>query len=142
MKLIPLILLLTTNLSALDIDRLVDSIGQIESGMNHQAVGDGGAARGAWQLHKAAWADSGKRLGLKFNWAYAHDATIGRKYAKAYVEIVVESLKKRLGRDPVPQEVYAAWRLGIGGFFSRGGYEGIPKSVKSSCERLANLYNR
>lgn len=140
MRLIPL-LLLSTNLLALDIDKLTDSIGMIESGMDHQAVGDNGAARGAWQLHKAAWADAGKRLGLKFDWAYAHDKGIGRRYAKAYVELTVERLEMRLGREPSPQEVYAAWRLGVGGFMKRGGYARLPLFIKASCERLANLYN-
>lgn len=142
MKLVPLLLLLTTNASALNIERLVDSIGEIESGMNHQAVGDNGSARGAWQLHKEAWIDAGKRLGLKFPWPYAHDGAIGRRYAKAYAELVIEQLQRKLERDPTPQEVYAAWRLGVSGFFKRGGYSGVSKSIKASCDRLANVYNK
>lgn len=142
MKLIPLLLLLTTNASALNVDKLVDSIGQIESGMDHQAVGDRGAARGAWQLHREAWIDAGKRLKLKFPWPYAHDASIGRKYARAYAELVIEQLQRKLERDPTVQEVYAAWRLGVGGFFKRGGYAGVSKSIKASCERLANVYSQ
>jgi len=143
MKAIPLLLLLlSTNLFALNVDKLVYSIGMIESGMNHEAVGDDGHARGACQMHRAAWIDSGNRLGLRDNWWSAHNPTIGRKYATAYTEILIERLTRHLERKPSPQEVYAAWRFGVGGFMMRGGYAGMPRHVKESCDRLWNIYSQ
>lgn len=142
MKLIPLLLLLSTSLFALDIDKVVDKIAMIESGNNHKAVGDRGLARGAWQMHEAAWIDADAKLRCGYEWeVYAHDSHIGRMYATMYATIVVWGLEAKLKREPRPEEVYAAWRLGVSGFFKHGGYAGLPKRIKESCERFSNLYN-
>lgn len=121
---------------------LVDAISQVESGGNHQAVGDNGSARGAWQLHKAAWEDAGLRLGEKWHWSYAHDKGIARRHAEAYAAILTERLTKQLGRKPTNQEVYAAWRLGAGGFARYGTYARIPERIRESCERVNNLVTK
>lgn len=121
---------------------LVDAIAEVESGYNHQAVGDGKAARGAWQLHKGAWSDAGKRLGERWHFSYAHDKGIARRHAEAYVAILCEGLERHLGRKPTNQEVYAAYRLGLEGFKRFGSYARIPKGVRESCERLNNLVTR
>ena len=118
---------------------LIDAIAQVESGGDHQAVGDGTRARGAWQMHKEAWEDAGKRLGTSFHFSYAHDKGIGRRYAEAYLAIITERLTKRLGRKPTNQEVYACWRLGVGGFFRYPSYDKLPANIRESCERVNNL---
>lgn len=121
---------------------LVDAIAQVESGGDHQAVGDNGLARGAWQLHKAAWIDAGERLKKKWHYSYAHDKGIARKHAEAYVSILTERLTKRLGRKPTNQEIYASYRLGVGGFMNFKSYNKLPEHIKESCERVNNLVTK
>lgn len=118
---------------------LVDAIAQVESGGDTQAVGDGSRARGAWQMHEGAWEDAGKRLKTNFHFCYAHDKGISRRYAEAYVAILSEGLERHLKRKPTNQEVYAAYRLGLGGFLSYGTYGKVPKRIRESCERVNNL---
>lgn len=118
---------------------LVDAIAQVESGGDCQAVGDNGKARGAWQMHKAAWDESGKRLKASFHFSYAHDKGISRRYAEAYVAILSEGLERHLGRKPTNQEVYAAYRLGLAGFIKRGGMSNLSARFRDSCERVNNL---
>lgn len=118
---------------------LVDAIAQVESGGDHQAVGDNGSARGAWQMHKAAWLDAGERLKEKWHWSYAHDKGIARRHAEAYVAILTEGLAKRLKRKPTNQEIYAAYRLGLTGFFRYPSYDKLPSRIRESCERVNNL---
>ena len=117
----------------------LDAIAQVESGYDHQAVGDGSRARGAWQLHEDAWVDAGKRLKEKWHFSYAHDKGIGRRHAEAYLAIITERLTKRLGRKPTNQEIYACWRLGVSGFFRYPSYSSLPPRIRESCERVNNL---
>lgn len=121
---------------------LLDAIAQVESGGDHQAVGDGNRARGAWQMHKFAWQDAGQRLGERWHFSYAHDKGIGRRHAEAYLAIITERLTKHLNRKPTNQEIYACWRLGVGGFLRYGSYLLLPDNIRESCERVNNLTSK
>jgi len=50
-------LCVTPTARPIDWNTLVNAVGQVESGMLHRAIGDGGASRGAWQITRAAWQD-------------------------------------------------------------------------------------
>lgn len=121
---------------------LLEAIAQVESGGDHQAVGDNNRARGAWQMHKLAWEDAGLRLGERWHFSYAHDKGIGRRHAEAYLQLVGERLTKHLKRKPTNQEIYACWRLGVGGFIRYGSYSRLPENIRESCERVNNLTSK
>jgi hypothetical protein len=143
LRLLILNFIFATTVFSLDSEKLINSIGMVESGMNHRSIGDRSKARGAWQMHKGSWADAGKRLGLSYSWAvYSHDKEISKKYAKAYLECIVSRLSPFLKREPTPQEVYAAWRMGAEGFLNSGGYQNLGSRIKDSCERVNNLYSK
>ena len=55
---------------------LLDAIRQVESGGNVRAVGDGGRARGAYQIHREYWADA-CRFG-HVRWSYDRYVTSDR----------------------------------------------------------------
>ena len=46
----------------LTLDLLLDAVGQVESGGNPHAVGDGGRSLGPYQITSAYWADAWKSL--------------------------------------------------------------------------------
>lgn len=46
---------------AADLSALLAAIRRVESGSDDSAIGDGGRARGAYQIHLGAWLDSGGR---------------------------------------------------------------------------------
>tara|TARA_R100000808_G_scaffold6651_1_gene19585 strand:- start:2838 stop:3434 length:597 start_codon:yes stop_codon:yes gene_type:complete len=104
---------------------LLDAIGRVESGLNHAAVGDGGAARGAWQMHRAAFEDASqwrKARGLEV-WDYSkvHHPVVGRAYAYSYLAILDSRLKGVMGdREPTAADLYCAWNLGVRGYQRRG----------------------
>lgn len=127
----------------MDLDKITDAVGNVESGMNYKAVGDSvfDRARGAWQMHQGAWIDAGNRLGLnKSFWFYSSDPNVSRAYAKAYLEIICERGRKAINRDLSPQEVYACYRKGFGWFRDHGfKLDDLTKSEMDSCNRVANL---
>lgn len=120
-----LVLVVTPAMPAAPItDRLIDAVAHVESGHDHEAVGDGGRARTAWQLHRAAWKDASAYLKKNGHTATSYDAGVtdpaqARKHAAAYLGLTNARLKKRLGREPSVGELYAAHNLGVGGFAKR-----------------------
>lgn len=107
-------------LPAVDFNRLTDAVAIAESNNDSKAVGDGGKARGAYQMWEIAWQQTtierrkeGKQV---YHFVYAHDAFVSREYAKSYLEWCARVMEKRLGRPATPWEVYACYARGIGNF--------------------------
>ncbi len=106
-------------------DRFLDTLVRIESAGNHAAVGDGGAALGAFQFHALTWAHVTtlrKRASLSVH-SYRSGATnvaIARSYAISYLHWLERNLTAKLGRPPCRAELYAAWNCGLEGFRRRG----------------------
>lgn len=90
----------------------LDRVAIIESGYNHLAVGDNGAARGAYQLHEAAWTDA---MGeLKQDWPWRQDAfhaDRSRQACRAYFKIIERRMIKD-GYVPTKQRLYMCYNLG------------------------------
>lgn len=128
----------------LDIDRLVNAIGEVESGMDHSAVGDRARALGAWQMHSAAWADSNtwrKARGLKTytrsNW---RNPVVSRSMAKSYVEFIVARLSG-YGRPITPETVYLAYTVGVTAYL-RDGIEAASSAKVDASNRVGNIYRK
>ena len=68
-----------------DIERLLDAIARIESHGNAKAVGDGGRALGAYQIHRAYWEDGTELLGVDWPHGDAADPKKARRVVKAYL---------------------------------------------------------
>lgn len=121
--------------------------GTIESSNNPEAVGDGGKARGEFQFHESAWAQTSKLRKAKgkkiFHYSYAHDRAIARAYAQDYIEWFETQLAKRLGRKPELWEVYAAYNRGLEGF-ARLNYQfdRLPPHTQRACLRISSLLSQ
>lgn len=98
---------------------VLDAIAHVESGHNHAAIGDAGKARGAWQMHAAAWNDSARRLGVTWSHDHAHDATKARRIAAEHLRWLEAQFTRRTGRQPTTGDSYALWNLGVGGYARR-----------------------
>ena len=131
-------------------DDLIDKFAMIESNYNHTAIGDGGKALGAWQMHKAAVYESVNTLyrktgnnffdcGITWNKETMFDPLKSRMIAKAYMLILEEQMNK-LGHKPTPISLYMAWNLGFSGARShRFNYESYSLDNKrASILRRAN----
>jgi len=68
-----------------DIERLLDAIARIESHCDPNAVGDGGRALGAYQIHRVYWEDGMKLLGVDWPHRDATDLKKARRVVKAYL---------------------------------------------------------
>ena len=68
-----------------DIERLLDTIAHIESHCDPNAVGDGGRALGAYQIHHAYWEDGTTILGVDWPHRDAADPKKARRVVKAYL---------------------------------------------------------
>ena len=68
-----------------DIEQLLDAIAQVESGNNSSSVGDGGHARGMYQLHRSYWQDGTRILNVKWGYNLACKPEKSRRVVKAYL---------------------------------------------------------
>ena len=99
---------------------LIDSISLVESGGKNATVGDYGAARGAWQMHKEAWDDSCVRLGKKWDFQQATNGAIGRVVATEHLRYLQARFERLSHRKPTSVDSYALWNLGVAGYQRRG----------------------
>lgn len=110
---------------------LLDAIAMVESSNNPNAIGDGGKATGAWQMHKAARSDARRYLG--------RDGT-DRELAGALLKNINLRLHRELKRSPAPSDSYAAWNLGLSGYRSRGFLlSNCPKITQRAAARVERL---
>jgi hypothetical protein len=107
-------------LATVGFGNVLDAIAHVESGGRHNAVGDSGKARGAWQMHRAAWDDAASRLRAEWTHAEAHDATKARAIAAEHLRWLNAQFTRRTGRQPTTADSYALWNLGVGGYARRG----------------------
>jgi spore coat protein CotH len=68
-----------------DIELLLDAIAQVESRNNSDAIGDGGHARGMYQLHRTYWREGTRILKVKWDYNLAFEAEKSRRVVRAYI---------------------------------------------------------
>jgi hypothetical protein len=68
-----------------DMERLLDAIARIESHCDPNAVGDGGRALGAYQIHRVYWEAGTELLGVDWPHRDAADPKKARCVVKAYL---------------------------------------------------------
>lgn len=136
-------------------DDLLDKFAMIESNYNHNAVGDGGKALGAWQMHKAAVCESINTLyrktgnnfaevGITWNKETMFNPLHSRMIAKAYMLILEEQMIK-CGQTPTPIKLYMAWNMGFtGARHHRFNYEswGLDSKRASILRRANHILSR
>jgi hypothetical protein len=113
------------NAKSIVTDDLVDKFAIIESNYNHEAVGDGGRALGAWQMHKEAVYESlsniyrktgndFRSVGMGWKKSTMFDPTQSRMIARGYMLILEEQMHK-LKVEVTPIKLYMAWNMGFSG---------------------------
>ena len=97
-------------------DKFLDSVAMIESSFNFDAIGDKGKARGAYQMHKGAWADAEKRLDLNYDWkTFSTDSFISRMYCREYFKILYFQFVNKYHKTPTDIQLYMAYNMGFNG---------------------------
>lgn len=125
---------------------LTNTIGQIESGGNYKAVGDKGAALGAWQMHVAAWIMANKWREAnnlpkipRRTWEVPDNQ---RAIAFAYVSWCREQLVKQGVLYPKPEQIYLCFGMGPTAFKDTGhNVSKAPAAKRDAAERVATIFN-
>jgi hypothetical protein len=103
---------------------LVQAVGDVESGMNHYAVGDGGSAVGAWQMHPGAWVDGNRQLKKEGQKMYPRgdymNPKASRSVASAYLRLCGARLREAGISNPSPQQYYLCFAMGFQAFKEAG----------------------
>jgi hypothetical protein len=112
-------------------ENFLDAVAMVESSGNAKAIGDGGKATGAWQLHQAARIDARSYLGR---------AGTDRELAKAYFQWIQARFVKRYGKQPTYAELYQAYNRGFGNA-AKDGFDlnKAPVITQRACKRLQGL---
>ena len=117
------LMLLGFNAQAREDVRLLEAIGQVESGMNRKAVGKSGE-RGAYQLKVGTWKDANDLLELEgryhYQWSKWRDATAQDMIASAHLRILRTRFKTVGILAPTPEQIALAWNVGFSAAKDRG----------------------
>lgn len=101
----------------------VNAVAAVESGNKHDAIGDSGHARGAWQLHLSAWTQANrwrKSKGMEsIRWDAWRDRRNQYQIAHAYLSWCKERLAAN-GRPTDWETVYMAYTWGLKNFEDAG----------------------
>jgi Transglycosylase SLT domain len=124
---------------------LCNAIAQVESGQNYKAIGDGGKALGAWQIHVAAWITANQwrmKQGLNKIPRTAWQAPENqRQIAFAYLSWIKETMEKDGLKNPTIEQIYIAFGWGYMNF-SAAGFDvtRAPEAKQEAAKRVANIY--
>ena len=127
--------------------KLIEAIGHVESGMNYDAVGDSGKAKGAYQLHEAAWKDAQayyKELAVKLP-AYRFWRHPGYQYTAmvGYVRVCTKRMQAAGVKNPDPRQIYLCFSMGFAAFQEIGFKpDAAPASKLSSANRVLNIFQK
>lgn len=122
-------------------EKFLDAVAMIESGGRADAIGDGGKARGCFQLHSAAWSDAKKRNPLVGDYInQSTNCAASRLAAKTYLTILADRFTLNNKRPPNAGELYACYNMGFSGF-SKIGFDlnRAPKTTRRAVEKLKGL---
>lgn len=101
-------------------ESFLNTLAQVESSNNPAAIGDGGLARGLYQMHRPAWEDATRirRAAGQTVHPYADAILPGpaRAYARTYADHLERRLTRTLGRRSTGQEIWCAWNMGYANF--------------------------
>lgn len=121
-----------------DDERLLNAIGQVESGMNRNAVGDRGYSLGAYQQGYAAWLASCAQLRSEGLPVYARSTwrspLIQDAVALANIRLIRARLIANGYASPTVAQIAVCWNMGIAGALRRG----LPLTDYAS--RVRNVY--
>lgn len=122
-------------------DRLLDAIAQIESSGRANAIGDGGKARGMFQLHRAAWEDARMaQPSLAVYESGSLNPVQARLAARTYLEILAARLQRATGNTPTAGQIYASFNLGFAGFKKRGfNLDNCPQVTIKAINKLERI---
>ena len=124
--------------------RFLQCVAMVESGGNTRAVGDRGRARGAFQMHRAAWIESGEwlRKSGRRVWAWGdwQNVEAQRETAMAYFKIQARRLESA-GVEVNPVNLYLAYTMGFQGFKDCGfDLARVPGAKLNAAERVEALF--
>ena len=103
-------------------DDLLVKVARIESNGDPRAVGDSGLALGAFQLHRASWEDSVRRLFGRIPSSYAYCKANCFDWKKSYVVAKehlrwLEERQLKMGISPTKISLYMSYNLGNTGAY-------------------------
>ena len=109
-----LILALAAPLGTTNHDALIDAVHMVESsGRTGPILGDGGAALGPLQIHRACWQDAN----LPGRYADCADLEYSKRVFRAYM--ARSATARRLGRPVTDQDRARIWNGGPNGYKKR-----------------------
>jgi len=124
---------------------LSNCVASVESGMDYKAIGDGGKAVGAWQMHLVAWITANQwrtANGLatikRSEWKHPENQ---RAMAISYLNWCKEQLQKNGIKEPSVEQIYMAYGWGFSNFKDSGfDMEKAPGHKADAAQRVGNIF--
>lgn len=123
----------------------VNAVGTVESGLDYNAVGDRGAAVGAWQMHTVAWITANQWRKANemptLSRAQWKNQIVQRAMAMSYLSWCKEQLVKEGIAKPTHEQVYMMFAWGYTNFKEAGfDMDKAPAKKRDAAERVGNIY--
>ena len=122
-------------------EQFLDSLALVESGDKAAVLGDGGKARGSFQIWRGAWADVNRTYGWTTDYeSGSTNRAVARRYARAYCKMLETQMTAAGLRLPTVEHIYACYNLGFNGFARRGfQLSRCPMVTRRAAKRIADL---
>ena len=128
-----------TAMADVDDHRLLNAIGQVESGMNRNAVGDRGRSLGAYQQSLASWKAACGQLKAEGLPVYARAAWRAPEVQDAVALANLRWIRARLIANgyasPTVSQIAVCWNMGLTAALRRG----LP--LTDYATRVMNIYS-
>jgi len=138
-----ILILVTSNLYGINETKLLKSIGSVETGLDYSAIGDHGAARGAFQLHRSAWIDGCNQLRKEGKSIYSYDDWRSEKIQDEVAGAFIRSIRNRFRsigiEDPTAAQIACVWNIGFAA--ARRINFNQDTTGNDYSERVSNIYN-
>jgi hypothetical protein len=126
--------------------RLLQAVALVESGANSKAIGDGGRAKGAWQMHQPAWSDAHawqrEHGGKAWPFSSWQNVEAQRTMAHAYLKVCQWRLETLAGIEkPTVRQIYLCFAMGYEGF-KRINFDPTlaPEHKRDASERVEAIF--
>lgn len=120
-------------------DRWLAALALVESSHDSSAIGDGGAARGAFQFHRSAW-EVARRVDPRVVEYHSGSTNLAsaRLAAAAYLTWLRQRFVNAGVPNPSSSQLYAAYNCGFTGFKKKYGLDvkRTPRTTQRACARL------
>jgi hypothetical protein len=134
-KILMLVLLISTSITANNINNIREVLKHVETSYNSDLIGDGGASFGILQIQKGVILDINRKFGTDYTHQDAFEVNCAEEIFELYIQMYTDKLEKREARAATEEDIVRIWNGGPRGY-QRSSTLGYLVKYKETKEKL------